>query len=134
VAAADVELVMKCFEAFARRDIETLLTMLAPDVRVRSLMTEAERIHYDGHDGVRVWLDAVFGVFPDWTPAPADVADLDGAVLVRMEVTATAVASRVRIDQGLWAAATPRDGKLTWFGFFRTEEDARAAIAERLAR
>jgi ketosteroid isomerase-like protein len=133
VTTADVELVLRCFDAFRARDIERLLTMLAEDVHVRSLMTEAERIHYHGHDGVRVWLDAVFDIFPDWTPNPAELTELGGAVLVRMEVTATATASGVRLDQTLWAAATPRDGKLSWFGFFRTEDDARAAIAQRLA-
>jgi hypothetical protein len=32
---------------------------------LRSLLTEAERPLYHGHDGVREWFDAVFGVcFP----------------------------------------------------------------------
>jgi hypothetical protein len=31
---------------------------------VRSLLTEPERPLYHGHEGVRDWFDAVFGVFP----------------------------------------------------------------------
>jgi ketosteroid isomerase-like protein len=131
--STDIDLVLRCFEAFTKRDLETLLTMLSGDVQVRSLMTEAEQVYYHGHEGVRVWLEAVFEIFPDWTPQPVELTDLGGAVLVRMDVTATAAVSGARIDQVFWAAATPRDGKLSWYGFFRTEDDARAAIAERLA-
>lgn len=94
-------------------------------------MTEAERIHYHGHEGVREWMAAVFEIFPDWTPIPAELRDFGGKVLVRMEVTATAATSGVRIDQGFWSAATLRGGMVTWFGFFRTEEDALAALEER---
>jgi ketosteroid isomerase-like protein len=130
---ADIDLVLRCFDAFTKRDIDTLLTMLAGDVQVRSLMTEAERVYYHGHEGVRIWLDAVFEIFPDWTPRPVELTDLGGAVLVRMDVTATAAVSGARIDQVFWAAATARNDKLTWYGFFRTEENARGAIAERLA-
>jgi ketosteroid isomerase-like protein len=125
----DIELVLRCFEAFSGRDIDTLLTMLHSDVEVRSLMTEAERQIYTGHDGVREWLAAVFEIFPDWSPTPTELRDLGGAVLVTMDVQATAAASGVPIDQRVWAAATIRDGKLSWYGFFRTEDDAREAIA-----
>jgi ketosteroid isomerase-like protein len=129
----DIALVERAFDAFVRRDIDLLLTMVDEDVQVRSLMTEAEQVHYYRHDGVREWLDAVFEIFPDWTPHPSELRDLGGAVLVAMDVVATAAASGVRIDQRLWAAATMRDGKLTWYGFFRTEDDALAAIEERRA-
>jgi ketosteroid isomerase-like protein len=127
----DIELVLSCFDAFRARDVEALLEMLAPDVEVRSLMTEAERIHYHGHDGVRAWLAAVLDIFPDWTPKPAVLTQLDGAVLVEMDVTATAVASGARIDQRFWMAATLGAGKVTWYGFFRTEADALATVRER---
>jgi hypothetical protein len=43
------------FDAFNRRDLEGLLELLHPDVRVHSLMTEAECSDYAGHDGVRAW-------------------------------------------------------------------------------
>jgi ketosteroid isomerase-like protein len=124
----DIDLVLRCFTTFRERDIETLLTMLEDDVVVRSLMTEAERVEYRGHQGVREWLTAIFEIFPDWTPEPSELHDLGGAVLVRMDVTATATSSGVPIDQRIWCAATTRDGKVRWYGFFRTEDDALAAI------
>src|SRR3954447_2886643 len=124
----DIDLVLRCFTTFRERDIETLLTMLEDDVVIRSLMTEAERVEYRGHQGVREWLTAIFEIFPDWTPEPSELHDLGGAVLVGMDVTATATASGVPIDQRIWCGATMRDGKVSWYGFFRTEDDALAAI------
>lgn len=129
----DIDLVLRCFQTFREGDIEALLTMLDEDVVVRSLMTEAERVEYQGHDGVREWLSAILEIFPDWTPEPTELRDLEGAVLVGMDVTATATSSGAPIDQRFWCGATTRDGKLTWYGFFRTEDDALAAIEERRA-
>ena len=125
----DTELVLRCFEAFSRRDIDSLLSMLHEDVEVKSLMTEPEREVYSGHDGVREWLAAVLQIFPDWSPNPSNLRDLGGAVIVTMDVQATAATSGVRIDQRFWAAASIREDKLSWYGFFRTEEDALEAIA-----
>jgi ketosteroid isomerase-like protein len=129
----DIALVQRMFDAFVKRDIDRLLGMVDDDIEVRSLMTEAERVHYQRHDGVREWLAAVFEIFPDWTPQPTDMRDLGGAVIVAMDVTATSAGRGVRIDQRFWAAATLAGGKATWFGFFRTEADALAAIDERRA-
>jgi ketosteroid isomerase-like protein len=132
VASPDIDLVLHCFDAFSNRDVNALLELLQPDVEVRSLMTEAERPIYSGHDGVRDWLSAVFEVFPDWQPTPTELRTVgDDAVLIEMDVLATAAASRVPIDQRFWAAAIIRDDKLSWYGFFRSEEDALDAVASR---
>jgi ketosteroid isomerase-like protein len=129
----NIELALRCFGAFSRRDIDALLGMLHADVEVTSLMTEAERQTYTGHQGVREWLDAVFEIFPDWSPTPTEARDVGGAVLVAMDVTATGTLSGVPIDQRVWVAATMRGDKLSWYGFFRTEEDALAALRARRA-
>ena len=128
MAEAMGDLVNRAFEAFNSRDLEGLLTLLHPDVRVRSLMTEAERTDYDGHQGVREWHAAVVDIFPDWRPRPRDVRDLDDAAVVLFDVTATAAASGVRIEQCYWLAAHARDGAVDFFGFFRSEDDALDAL------
>jgi hypothetical protein len=43
--------VYRAFDMFNRRDLDGLLELLHSDVRVHSLMTEAEREDYFGHDG-----------------------------------------------------------------------------------
>ncbi|HEY1594318.1 MAG TPA: nuclear transport factor 2 family protein [Thermoleophilaceae bacterium] len=130
----DIALVERCFDAFRARDIEGLLELLTPDVRVRSLMTEPERVYYDGPQGVREWFAAILEIFPNWTPVVTDLTDMGGAMLVGMDVTASAVTSGVQIDQRLWQLTEIDGGKVSFFGFFRSEEDARAALAERRSR
>jgi hypothetical protein len=92
-------------------------------------LTHAEQPLYHGHDGMREWFDAVFGVFPDWRPQPRPASyDEDGAVVIGLDVTATGAGSGVPIDQTHWLGARVQAGKITFFGLFRTEPDAVKAV------
>jgi len=117
-------LVRRAFAAYAGGDVEALLEVLAPGVQIRSLLTEAERETYDGHQGAREWFAAVLDIFPDWRPEPRDMRDLGDVVLTRVDVSATATGSGVPISQVYWNAARVEDGRIAWFGFFRNEDDA----------
>lgn len=122
--------VRRAVEAFLARDLDGILELADEEIVLRSLLTEAERPLYHGHDGVRDWFHAVFGVFPDWRPQPrAAVHDEDGAVVLCLDVTATGADSGVPIDQTYWLGARVEAAKITFFGFFRTEQDALDAIA-----
>ena len=103
------QLVRAAVGAFMARDLEGLLALADPRIELRSLLTEAERPLYHGHDGVRDWFDAVFGV-------------------IGLDVTATGAGSGVPIDQTYWLGARVQAGKITFFGFFRTEQDAKGAV------
>jgi ketosteroid isomerase-like protein len=123
------ELVHRAFVTFNRRDLDGLLELLHEDVQVHSLMTEAERQDYHGHEGVREWHAAVYDVFPDWRPQPREVHAVgDDAVVVPFDVTATAAGSGVRLEQGYWLAARVRDGLVSFYGFYRSERDALEAL------
>jgi ketosteroid isomerase-like protein len=123
------ELVRRAVNAFMARDLEGILALADPRIELRSLLTEAERPLYHGHEGVRDWWRAVFGVFPDWRPQPRRASyDEDGAVVLGLDVTATGAGSGVPIDQTYWLGARVRAGKITFFGFFRTESDALEAV------
>ncbi len=123
------EIARRAVSAFMARDIDGILEVADPRIELRSLLTEAERPLYHGHDGVREWFDAVFGVFPDWRPQPRAAAyDEDGAVVIPLDVTATGAGSGVPIDQTYWLGARVQAEKIIFFGFFRTEEDAMHAI------
>ena len=122
-------LVRGAVEAFMARDLDGILARAAPEIELRSLLTEAERPLYHGHDGVRDWFDEVFGVFPDWRPQPRAAAyDDDGAVVIALDVTATGVGSGAPIDQTYWLGARVQTDKIIFFGFFRTELDAMDAV------
>ena len=119
----------RAVEAFLARDLDGILAVADEEIVLRSLLTEAERPLYHGHEGVRDWFEAVFGVFPDWRPEPrAATHDEGGAVVLCLAVTATGAESGVPIDQTYWLGARVRAGKITFFGFFRTEQDVKDAI------
>ncbi len=119
----------RAVEAFLARDLDGILELAHEEIVLRSLLTEAERPLYHGHDGVRDWFHAVFGVFPDWRPQPRAAAyDEDGAVVLCLDVTATGAESGVPIDQTYWLGARVDAAKIRFFGFFRTEQDALDAV------
>jgi len=126
------EVVLRAVHAFMAKDIDGILAVADEEIVLRSLLTEAERPLYYGHEGVRDWFDNVFGVFPDWLPRPLPARlDQDGAVVVGLDVTATGAGSGAPVDQIYWLGARVRAGKITFFGFFRTEEDATEAVTSR---
>jgi ketosteroid isomerase-like protein len=111
------EIVRRAVDAFMARDLDGLLAVADADIVLRSLLTEAERPVYHGHDGVRDWFDAVFGVFPDWRPQPRPAShDQDGAVVIALDVTATGAGSGVPIDQTYWLGARVQAAKIVFFG------------------
>jgi hypothetical protein len=121
--------VRQAVDAFMARDLDGILAVADEQIVLRSLLTEAERSLYHGHAGVRDWFENVFGVFPDWKPRPRPAAhDEDGAVVIGLDVTATAAGSGVPIDQIYWLGARVEAAKIKFFGFFRTEDDALAAV------
>ena len=123
------DVVRQAVVAFMGRNLDGILAVADPRIELRSLLTEAERPLYYGHEGVREWFEAVFGVFPDWRPQPRAASyDEDGAVVIPLDVTATGAGSGVPIDQTYWLGARVEAGKITFFGFFRTETDALEAV------
>ena len=62
------QLVRRAVNAFMARDLDGILAVADPHIQLRSLLTEAERPLYHGHEGGRDSFDAAFGVFPDWRP------------------------------------------------------------------
>ena len=122
-------LVRRAVAAFMERDLDGVLAVAHPEIELRSLLTEAERALYHGHQGVTEWFDAVFAVFPDWRPEPRMATyNEGGAVVIRLDVTATSAGGRVPVDQTYWLGARVQADKIRFFGFFRTQEDARDAV------
>jgi ketosteroid isomerase-like protein len=122
-------LVRRAVEAFMARDLDGILAVAAPEIELRSLLTEAERPLYHGHEGVREWFDNVFDTFPNWRPQPRAASyDEHGAVVVALDVTATGAVSGAPVDAIYWLGARVQAEKIIFFGFFRTETDAMDAV------
>ena len=106
-------------------DLETFLTVVAEDVEFTSMIAEVEGQTFRGHDGVRSWWNTVAGTF---TEVRWELLELEGSSPRGLaKLRAVAQLGGVEVDQTVWQAATFRDGKLEWWGFYRDEHAAREA-------
>src|SRR5687768_15082833 len=121
----------RTYAALNRGDFATFLQGVAEDVEFRSLIAESEDETFHGHEGVRRW----------WTT----VAQALGGLSFEMEsyaeegdggVTRVRVRGNVRdtgIEQTMWQGIVIEGGKTVWWETFRSEDEAWAAVRERLS-
>jgi ketosteroid isomerase-like protein len=117
------------FEALNRGDLDGYLALIAEDVEFTSLVAEAEGTAFRGHEGVRLWWETVRGAFQDPRWELLDVRGSTDRAVTKFRVTGSL--GGVPVAQTMWQAATAHEGKLTWWGFYRTEREALDALAQR---
>ena len=128
MAQATTDLVRRFFDAFDRHDESALLELVHPDVEFTSLIVEVEG-GFHGHGGVRRYLTELFATFPDFRLEVGEIRPIGDGAVVQVRVRASGVASRVSTDLTDWQALTVREGKVAWWAFFRTEDEAVEATA-----
>jgi ketosteroid isomerase-like protein len=109
-------------EALNAGDLEAFVARTAEDVEFTSLVAEAEGRTYRGHAGVRAWWETVLGAFQDPRWEVLDMRGSGDRAVVKSRLTATLADTDV--TQTMWMAARLREGKLGWWAFFRTEQEA----------
>jgi len=114
------------FGALNTEDLDGFLALVAEDVEFTSLVAEAEGTTFRGHDGVRAWWETVRGAFQDPRWELLDVRGSPERSVTNFRLTGTL--GGVPVAQTMWQGATARDGKLRWWGFFRSESDALEAV------
>ena len=125
------ELAERMYDAINRRDFETFVAGAHEDVEFRSLVAEAEGQLYRGHEGMRQWWTDVSQLLGGLGFEMDDyVEEGDGAV---MKVRVRGNHGTTGISQTMWQGVVLRDGKALWWQAFRTEDEAWAAVRERLA-
>ena len=119
-------LVEAAYGALNADDLEGFLALVAEDVEFTSMVAEAEGTTFRGHDGVRSWWETVPGAFQDprWEVLEVRGSPARGVTTFRM----TGTLGGVPVAQTMWQAAKLRDGKLSWWAFFRTESEALEAV------
>jgi ketosteroid isomerase-like protein len=125
----NVEALRRGYAAVNRGDIDGLLANVQPDVEFTSLIAEAEGEIFQGHDGVRRWWREVVLPLGGLHGEPEEVRDLGDTVIAR--VAGTYRPSGVEVRQTVWNVVRYRDGKATWWQFFRTEKEALEAAGLR---
>jgi ketosteroid isomerase-like protein len=128
MAQANIDAVCGSHEAFRRRDLDAFLGYMDPDIEFTSLVLEVEGT-YRGHDGIRSWWDDILAVFPDWQPQVEDAREVGERVVLRVRAEGAGTGSGIDADRVIWQVAEVRDGRLTAWKFFRTEDEALAAAA-----
>ena len=110
-------------------DLEAFLALTAEDVEFTSMVAEAEGRTFRGHADARAWWETVRGAFeePRWTLL--DVQGSGERAVAKFHLTGTLAG--VPVAQTMWQAAKLRDGKLSWWAFFRTESEALEAVGLR---
>jgi ketosteroid isomerase-like protein len=130
----NVELARRVFDAFVRRDFDQFVAFHDPSCEIQPLLA-AVAGNYHGCAGVREWLGDLFGAFPDFSFRLDDVRELGDRTLTRARVSGHGAhgmdSVAPMIDQEVWILAEIRNGRVIWWGTFRTEADARAAVGLR---
>ncbi|MBA2342892.1 MAG: nuclear transport factor 2 family protein [Thermoleophilaceae bacterium] len=122
----NVEIAREAFDAVGRGDLDGFLALIDPGVEFTSLITEADRRSYSGHDGVRDWFTEVRQTFEDFEAGPEEIREVGDRLIVRLRVRGTVAG--VRIEQAMWQAVRLRDQRIASWDVFRTEGEALEAV------
>jgi ketosteroid isomerase-like protein len=114
------------FGALNARDLDGFIALTAEDVEFTSMVAEMEGTTFRGRDGIRAWWETVVEAFGDvrWTVLDLRGPGDRGVAHVRMEGTL----GGVPVSLSMWLAARLRDGRVTWWGWYRTEAEALNAV------
>jgi ketosteroid isomerase-like protein len=124
----DVARVYRSMDCFNRRDIDSYLADLDPDVEFFSGISELEGGGpHRGLDEVRAWCEAVFAAAPDFRVEVEDVRVLEDLTLVRSRLSGHGVESGAPARQLSWQVVESRRNKAVRVRIFRTEAEALAA-------
>jgi ketosteroid isomerase-like protein len=124
----NIEVVRRVFEAFATRDVEAMLDLIAPDMQfwgpTASFARQGEP--YVGHEGMREYFDDVARVWRVLEVVPHDFRELGDRVLVLGRVYARGQGGYISDSptQWLWRLA---GGRVVWGRVFTNRADALAA-------
>ena len=103
-------------------DLDAFKALMADDVQFTSMVAEAEGATFRGHEGISEWWETVRGAFQEIDWELLDIRGGDDRVVAHLRLTGTL--SGVPVEQTMWQAVKRREGKMTWWAFFRTEREA----------
>ena len=127
-----VQLTRRVIDALQRRDLDEFVALHDPSCEIQPLLAAVAGT-YHGRDGVREWLDDLFGAFPDFSIRLDDVREVGDRTLARARISAHGAhgmdSAAPMIDQLSCVLAEIRDGRVVWWGNFRTEAEALEAAS-----
>jgi ketosteroid isomerase-like protein len=126
----DVERTTRAYDAFNRRDLDSLLAMMDADVEAVPQLAAMEG-NYHGHEGMRRWWQSLLEAWPDYRAEVVEVRDLGPATLAKVRVGGHAADSGIPVMETSWHVWRWRRNKAVWFAVFPTEAAALEAAGPR---
>ena len=110
----NVDLVLRAYDAFNRRDWDAFVALMDDDVEIVTRIAPIEGGRH-GQDGMRRWWENMLTAFPDYDIEVVDVRDLGDVTLAPLRVLGHGAGSDVPIEDVLWHAGRWRRGKCVWW-------------------
>jgi ketosteroid isomerase-like protein len=126
----NVELVMRAYDAFNRRDLDGFRSLMSGDVETGSRLVEVEGT-FHGHDGVRRWWSTLFENFPDMQIEVIEVRDLGETALGRYRIRGHGAGSDTPVEDEQWQVVRFRNAEIAAWQSFLSEADALEAARHR---
>jgi ketosteroid isomerase-like protein len=119
-------LAQAAFGALNSGDLEGFTALATEDVEFTSMIAEVEGTTFRGHDGIKAWWETVVEAFGEvrWEILDVRGPGDRGIAHVRMDGTLGGIPLNLK----MWLAARLRDGKVTWWSWYRTEREALEAL------
>jgi ketosteroid isomerase-like protein len=118
-AVANVTLVRSAIDAYNRRDLGELRTLMSEGVQLRPPVSELTGAAYVGHSGIAKWLRDVDESFVSAQIVPLEVLDRGSKVLALTEFRVEGHTGHVQLGSELGLVCDIEDGRIaTWLGFF----------------
>jgi ketosteroid isomerase-like protein len=132
VSADDVEMVRRAYDAFNRRDLQTLIPLLHPDFELQQPPEIPGATNYRGPEGALQWLDDMNAVWGEIRAEPEQFIDTGEQVVVlgRMRNRGRASGAEVEAQRG-WICRV-EEGRLRLLRLYLDPGEARevAGIGE----
>jgi ketosteroid isomerase-like protein len=119
-ARSNAALVREMHNAFGRRDLDGFLAHCTDDVRIHSDIGA----YPPGHAGVRRWWADVIETFAVGTPRFGLIVELGDVVIALVEASWRGRSSGVEFNAGRVQVSRWRGGRVTWWGFYLSVEEA----------
>ena len=123
---ANIQLIRTLYEAFTARDVEKLLTVVAPDLEFFPPVT-ASRVErgepYRGHEGMRTYFDDVSRIWRELEVIAHEYRDLGDRVLVFGRVYARGEGGYISDSPAQWLWRI-EDGLIAWGRVFTNRAEA----------
>jgi hypothetical protein len=120
----------KLIEAFNRRDLQSYLELMDPELEFIPYEVYLEGGDpYRGHAGIRRWWKELFAVLPDVRAEVFEIRDFGSRTVVHGRIYGRGAGSGAPIERTMWLVTEWRGDKEVWWGTFGSEEEALEAVS-----